>query len=141
MSDDVGEENFRDKLILDLRKLGINAVNLRGGTFDLIIEGNRPYVVELKRMRNKPIGVYDEGNRGFRFTEEQTREISQMKSPPIVIAFDKDEYYLLLPDWVKEETSSRLEFGTAIMSLKNCEFPNPLTYQQLVQEISKMTKS
>lgn len=139
MSHDMGEEEFRNKLIRDLRKRGINAVNLHRGTFDLIVEGNRPYVVELKRIREKPIGVYDEGNKGFRFTEEQTEEISNMEFPPVVIAFEGEEYYLLTPDWIQEEVGGRLEHGTAILSFKYCQFPNSLTYEQLLEKLVRLT--
>lgn len=137
--DNIKENEFRDKLIRDLERREINVVNLHGGTFDLIIEGNRPCVVELKRMQDKPIGVYDEGNKGFKFTKEQTEEIYKMEFPPIVIAFERDKYYLLKPKWVQDEVIDRLEFGTAILSLKFCEFPEPLTYERLTEEIVKLT--
>lgn len=139
MSRERSESRFGNKLIQDLRQRGINVANLHKGTFDLIIEGARPYVAELKRMRDKPIGVWDEGNRGFTFTEEQTEEISNMKFPPVVIAFGKDEHYLLSPEWVQEEVSARLEHGTAILSLKHCDFPNPLNYEELIEEIVRLT--
>jgi len=139
MSHKRSESRFKDRLIRDLRKKGINVVNLHRGTFDLIIEGNRPYIVELKRMRDKPIGVWEEGNKGFTFTEEQTEEISNMKFPPIVIAFEKNKNYLLTPEWVQEEVSGRLEHGTAILSIKYCDFPKPLTYEKLIEEITRLT--
>jgi len=50
-------------------------------------------------------------------TEEQTREITQMKFPPLVIAFDNDEYYLLFPDWVKKEAVSDLNLERQLFHL------------------------
>lgn len=135
------EHKFRDKLIQDLKQFKdrINVVNLHGGTFDLIIEGNRPYIIEIKKIRDKPIGVWDEENRGFIFSKEQTKEISRMKFPPIVVAFEKDKYYLLPPEWVQEEVKCRLEHGTAILSIKYCEFPSSLTYEKLIEELMRLT--
>ena len=135
------ENRFRNKLIQDLKQFKdrINVINLHGGTFDLIIEGNRPYIVEIKYMRDKPIGPYDEGNRGFILSEAQTEEICQMKFPPVVVAFEETKYYLLSSEWVQEEVKCRLEHGTAILSLKYCEFPNPLTYEKLIEELVRLT--
>ena len=74
------EAESREGLIRDLQKKGISIVNLYTGTFDLIVEGKRPFVCELKRMAE---GTRFSGDReAFKFTKEQTREIMKMKFPP-----------------------------------------------------------
>jgi len=39
----------------------------------------------------------------------------------------------------EKRSGERFEFGTAIISLKYCEFPDPLTYEQLIEEITRLT--
>lgn len=121
-------------MILDLKNRGINAVNLHGGTFDLIVEGKRPFVSEIKRMVKGTRFLGDE--EGFKFTKDQTREIRKMRFPPFVIAFTEDgRYYFLSPDWIKEQVEDLKEYPTAIMMPSAREFPPAKSYLDVLEEI------
>jgi hypothetical protein len=55
-----------------------------------MIEAKQPYIVDIKRVKDKvqpnlPI-------KGIQFTPDQTTGIIDMKFPPIVVAFDGDDY-------------------------------------------------
>ena len=133
------EDQIRQKVIEDIENRGFNVINLGNGTFDLIIEGKRPYLVELKIMKDSPRGFIEPDNFGFTFSNQQTMEISKTKYPPIVLAFDmdskRDKNHLLMPEWVKEETEGRLGFDTAILSTKFCDFPKPIKYSELINKL------
>jgi len=92
------EEEFKNNVIRDLQSSGVNVVNMRGGTFDLIIEGKRPFVCEVKRITTEGHRGFKEMEKGFSFTREQTSEILKMRFPPFVIAFHQEECYFLEPD-------------------------------------------
>jgi len=46
---DLLESEFQETLIRDSKRRGINVVGLHGGTFDLIVEGKRSFVCEIKK--------------------------------------------------------------------------------------------
>lgn len=130
------EAEFRDAFILDLQKRGINVVNLHGGTFDLIVEGKRPFVCELKRMAEGTRFLGDQ--EGFKFTEEQTKEILRMKFPPFVIAFTEDgRYYFLAPNWIKEQVEDLKEYPTAIMMPSARQFAPAKSYVEVLEDTVK----
>jgi len=129
-----GEEEFRNNLVQDLQSRGINVVNLRGGTFDLVIEGKRPYVCEIKRMTRGTRFLGDE--EGFKFTEAQTKEIKNMKFPPFIITFASGgRHYFLSPDWIKEQVEDLREYATAIMMPSARQFPPAMSYSRILEEI------
>lgn len=131
------EEEFRNNFIRDLRSNGINVVNMRGGTFDLIVEGRRPFVCEVKRITSGGHRGFKESEKGFSFTKEQTSEILEMKFPPLVIAFCQKDCYFLEPDWVKREVIDLREYETAIMYFSVRPFPPARTYAEILKEIIK----
>jgi hypothetical protein len=113
------EQEFRDKLVSDLQLSGINVVNMRAGTFDLIIEGKRPFVCEVKRITSKGLRGFQENEKGFKFSKEQTSEILKMKFPPFVVAFHQKECYFLEPDWVARALRTTF-LATCMKSLRTC---------------------
>jgi len=128
------ESNFRETIIHDLKNKGINVVNLHGGTFDLIVEGKRPFVCEIKRMAKGTRFFGDE--EGFKFTADQTREIRNMRFPPFVVVFTEDgRYYFLSPDWVKEQVEDLKEYPTAIMMPNARQFPSAKSYLKVLEKI------
>ncbi len=131
------EEKFRNRLIRDLDSRGVNVVNLKGGTFDIIIEGNRPIIGEIKRITKGGHRGFEEDEKGFSFTEEQSKEIPKMKFPPFVVAFYENEIYFLDPNWVKREVTDLMEYKTAIMYFSVRPFPTPITYSELIEKIIK----
>jgi hypothetical protein len=138
------------KLEKDLENRGINVVCLgENATFDLIIEGDRPYVVELKRVMSPPPGLpWEKKERGFRFTETQHSEIAKMKFPPLVLAFDEKGYYWFDPALVKREVKERDAYKKAIFAsgpkTETPEFEviynNPLTYEDLLKKLEAFVK-
>jgi hypothetical protein len=136
------EGEFRDKLVSDLQSSGINVVNMRGGTFDLVIEGKRPFVCEVKRIKLGGCRGFPEPNaKCFKYSEEQTIEILKMKFPPFVVAFYQKECYFLEPDWVKENVTDLKEFKVAIMDFNARQFPPAMTYAEVLKEIIKFVSN
>lgn len=133
----VKEEEFRNNLIRDLQSRGINVVNIRGGTFDLIIEGKRPFVCEVKRIISGGHRGFKESEKGFSFTKEQTNEILKMRFPPFVIAFHQRDCYFLEPNWVEREVTDLKEYETAIMYFSVRPFPPAKTYAEILEEVIK----
>ena len=133
------EEIFRIKFIQHLLKKDINSINLGNGTFDLIVEGNRPYIVEFKKLQILSLKENLVKNRGFFFTATQIKAISKMKFPPIVIAFDLflDENYLFPPLWVQKEVVCREKYGEVLITTYFCEFPPSVTFEELINKISR----
>jgi len=133
------EEQFRNRLIRDLRSMKINAVNLHAGTFDLLVEGVRPFVCELKRMAKGTRFMGDE--EGLKFTEDQTAEILRMSFPPFVLAFSPDGgHYFLTPDWVKEQVEDLSEYATAILMPSAREFPPAMTYTEVLRKVEEFVR-
>ena len=95
----MNEEDLRTIVIRDLQAKGINVINFKSGTFDLIVEGNNSILLELKMItdgRKRGFIETEEGNKkGFSFTEDQTREILKTKFPIYVLANDGHDYYNL----------------------------------------------
>ena len=131
----MNEEEIRTKLIFDLNSRGVSIVNLKGGTFDIIIEGNRPFVGEIKRITVGGFRGFEEDEKGFSFTAEQSKAIPKMKFPPFVVAFYDNKYYFLTPEWVKREVTDLKEYRTAIMHFSVRPFPTPISYSELVKKI------
>jgi len=100
------------------------------------VEGKRPFVCELKRMAKGTRFLGDE--EGFKFTEEQTKEILKMKFPPFVIAFTEDDrYYFLSPNWIKEQVGDLKEYPTAILMPSARPFPPAKSRAEIIEDIVK----
>lgn len=125
----------------DLLSRDINTVNMRQGTFDLIIEGSRPFICELKQITEGGLRGFKESEKGFSFTPEQTGEILKMKFPPFVIAFflthSGKDCYFLDTEWVKREVTDLKEFDRAIMYFSVRPYPPAKTYAETVKEVIK----
>ena len=100
----MNEEDLRTLVIRDLQAKGINVINFKSGTFDLMVEGSTPIILELKLitgggksgLRNPD----SENKKGFSFTEDQMRELLKTRFPIYVLANDEHNYYLFDPKWV-----------------------------------------
>ncbi|DAC72861.1 MAG TPA: hypothetical protein DSN98_03030 [Thermoplasmata archaeon] len=101
----MNEEDLRTIVIRDLQAKGINVMNFKSGTFDLMVEGSNPLILELKMITvGGKKGFIEKENvhkKGFAFTEDQTHEILKSKFPVYVLANDGHDYYLFNPKWVK----------------------------------------
>jgi len=130
----MNEREFQKRLMADLQKRGVNVVDFCKGTFDLLVEGVRPFVCEIKLFGTGVRGFQEE-EKGFVFTEDQTKEILRMKFPPFVVVSDDDKCYFLPPDWVKREVEDLKEFPKAIMMLSIRPFPIPKNYEETLEQI------
>jgi len=103
------ENDFRDKIIKDLRKQGIPIISLGSGTFDAYIESIG--FVEMKRLGWNPKYHMP----AIEFTPPQTQALKVLKTKPFVLVFGNDEkerYYLLKPEDVKLKLSTRMKYET-----------------------------
>lgn len=144
------EETLRKKIIRDLLTKRINGINLKSGTFDLLIEGNYPTILELKIITGggkRGFVETEEGNmKGFTFTPDQTREILKMKFPIYVLAKDGNDYYLFEPKWVKKQVIDLKDYNRAIIyefrwNEKKYGIVQPITYNHAINKIAKVVKS
>jgi hypothetical protein len=145
--DSMNEEDLRTILIRDLHAKGINVINFKNGTFDLIVEGDNPFILELKMITSGEkrgyIETKDGNKKGFTFTEDQTRELSKTKFPIYVLANDGHDYYLFDPKWVKlqVEDLKKNDSVTIYESRWNDNEWNvvsPITYDVAINNILKI---
>lgn len=121
--------------------MGVNVINLKGGTFDIIIEGKRPFIGEIKKITKGGHRGFKENEKGFSFSEEQTKEIPKMRFPPFVVAFYHNECYFLEPDWVKREVTDLMDYKKAIMYFSIRPFPAATTYSEIIENIIDFIKN
>lgn len=143
------EETLRNKVIRDLKSNRINTINLKSGTFDLMVEGRSPFFLELKILKKGGLSGFEdhrEGLRkGFAFTEDQTREIFKMKFPVFVLAKDEKDYYFFNNDWVKWNVKDLEGFPRAIIyefrwNDKEYDVIPPISYDEAISTISKLVR-
>ena len=100
----MNEEDLRTIVIRDLHAKGINVINFKSGTFDFLVEGSNPIILELKMItgggKRGFIGTEEGNKKGFTFTEDQMRELLKTRFPIYVLANDEHNYYLFDPKWV-----------------------------------------
>jgi hypothetical protein len=103
----MNEEDLKTIVIRDLHAKGTNVINLKNGTFDLLIEGSNPIILELKMITNNAKKGYTETTtetkKGFTFTEDQIHELLKTRFPIYVLANDGHNYYLFDPKWMKTQ--------------------------------------
>ena len=143
----MNEEDLRTIVIRDLHAKGINVINFKSGTFDLMVEGSNPIILELKMITGggkRGFIETEEGNKkGFTFTEDQTREILKTKFPIYVLANDGHDYYLFDPKWVKFQVEDLKRHDKAIIyesrwNDKEWNVVSPITYDVAINNIVKI---
>ena len=143
----MNEEDLRTIVIRDLHAKGVNVINFKGGTFDLLVEGSTPIILELKMITEgakRGVREAEEGNtKGFTFTEDQIPEILKTKFPIYVLANDGHNYYLFDPKWVKLQVEDLKRHDQQIIteSQWNNEDWNsisPITYDVAINNIVKI---
>jgi hypothetical protein len=143
----MNEEDLRTIVIRDLQEKGINVINFKTGTFDLIIEGSNPIILELKMIicggKRGFIEAEEENKKGFIFTEDQTRELLKTKFPIYVLANDGHNYYLFDPKWVKFQVEDLKRYDRAIIyesrwNDKDWNSISPITYDVAINNIVKI---
>ena len=143
----MNEDDLRTIVIRDLHAKGINVINFKSGTFDLIVEGSNPIILELKMITGGEkrgfIEIAEGNKKGFTFTEDQTREILKAKFPIYVLANDGHDYYLFDPKWVKFQVEDLKECDRAIIyefRWNDTEWNviSPITYDVAINTIVKI---
>jgi hypothetical protein len=143
----MNEEDLRTIVIRDLHAKGINVINFKSGTFDLMVEGSNSIILELKMITDggkRGFIETEEGNKkGFTFTEDQTREILKAKFPIYVLANDGRDYYLFDPKWVKFQVEDLKEHDKAILyefrwNDTQLNVVSPTTYDIAINNIVKI---
>ncbi|VVB62027.1 Uncharacterised protein [uncultured archaeon] len=143
----MNEEDLRTLVIRDLHAKGINVINFKSGTFDLLVEGSTPIILELKMITGggkRGCNETEEGNKkGFTLTEDQTREILKTRFPIYALANDGHDYYLFDPKWMKVQVEDLKKYDRAILyeSRWNDTGWNavlPITYDVAINSIVKI---
>jgi hypothetical protein len=143
----MNEEDLRTIVIRDLHAKGINAINFNNGTFDLMVEGSNPIILELKMItgggKSGCIETEGKNKKGFSFTEDQMRELLKTKFPIYVLANDGHDYYLFDPKWVKFQVEDLKGHDRAIIyefrwNDKEWNVVSPITYDVVINNIVKI---
>jgi|GEM_PF-1379968 hypothetical protein len=145
----MNEEDLRTIVIRDLQAKGINVINFKSGTFDLMVEDDNPIILELKMITGggkRGFLETEEGNKkGFTFTEDQTRELLKTKFPIYILANDGSDYYLFDPKWVKFQVEELKRQDKSIVYESRWNDNNwnnvpPITYDKAINNIVKIVK-
>jgi len=143
----MNEENLRTIVIRDLQAKGINVINFKSGTFNLIVEGNNPIILELKMItdggKRGVVKTEKENKKGFTFTEDQMRELLKTRFPIYVLANDEHNYYLFDPKWVKFQVEDLKGRDRAIIDESrwndtDWNAVSPITYDVAINNIVKI---
>ena len=143
----MNEEDLRTIVIRDLHAKGINVINFKSGTFDLMVEGSNPIILELKIItgggKRGFIENGEENKKEFTFMEDQIREILKTKFPIYVLANDEHDYYLFDPKWVKFQVEDLKGHDRAIIyefrwNNKDWNVVSPITYDVAINNIVKI---
>jgi hypothetical protein len=143
----MNEDDLRTIVIRDLQAKGINVINFKSGTFDLMVEGSNPIILELKMITGIGKSGFietEEGNKkGFSFTEDQIRELLKTKFPIYVLANDGHDYYLFDPKWVKFQVEDLKGHDRAIIyefrwNDTEWNVVSPITYDVAINNIVKI---
>jgi len=143
----MNEENLRTIVIRDLQAKGINVINFKSGTFNLIVEGNNPIILELKMItdggKRGVVKTEKENKKGFTFTEDQMRELLKTRFPIYILANDEHNYYLFDPKWVKFQVEDLKGRDRAIIDESrwtdtDWNAVSPITYDVAINNIVKI---
>jgi len=115
----MNEDDLRTIVIRDLHAKGINVIDFKSGTFDLMVEGSHSIILELKMITDiGKRGCIETGagnKKGFAFTEDQMHELLKTKFPIYILANDGHDYYLFDPKWVKFQVEGLKGHDRAIL--------------------------
>lgn len=143
----MNEEDLKTIVIRDFHAKGVNVINLQNGTFDLLVEGSNPMILELKIITNTAKKSYPgnmgENKKGFSFTEDQIHELLKTQFPIYVLANDGHNYYLFDPKWVKAQVKDLKGQDKAILDESRWNDTDwntvpPLTYDVAINTIIKI---
>jgi hypothetical protein len=143
----MNEEDLRTIVLRDLQAKGINVINFKSGTFDLMVEGNNSMILELKMItdvaKRGSIEAEDRKKKGFTFTEDQMRELRKTRFPVYILANDGHNYYLFDPRWVKFQVEDLKGHDRAIIDESRWNDTDwngisPITYDVAINNIVKI---
>jgi len=143
----MNEEDLRTIVLRDLQAKGINVINFKSGTFDLLVEGSNPMILELKMIadvaKRGSIEAKDGNKKGFTFTEDQMHELLKTRFPVYVLANDGHNYYLFDPKWVKFQVEDLKGHDRTIVyesrwNDTDWNSVSPITYDVAINNIVKI---
>lgn len=143
----MNEDDLKTIVIRDLQAKGVNVINLKNGTFDALIEGDNPMILELKMITTTTKKGYtqtkNENTKGFTLTEDQVHELLKTRFPIYVLANDGHHYYLFDPKWMKTQVQNRKAQDNTIIDesrWNNTDWNTvpPLTYDGAINTILKI---
>jgi len=143
----MNEEDLRTIVVRDLQAKGINVISFKSGTFDLMVEGSNPILLELKMITDVAksgfIAARDGNKKGFTFTEDQMHELLKTRFPIYVLANDGHNYYLFDPKWVKLQVEDLKGHDRAIIDESrwndtDWSSVSPITYDVAINNLVKI---
>jgi len=143
----MNKEDLRIIVVRDLQAKGVNVISFKSGTFDLIVEGSNPILLELKMITDVAkrgfIDARDGNKKGFTFTEDQMHELLKTRFPIYVLANDGHNYYLFDPKWVKLQVEDLKGHDRAIIDESrwndtDWSSVSPITYDVAINNLVKI---
>jgi hypothetical protein len=143
----MNEEDLRTIVIRDLQAKGINVINFKSGTFDVLVEGSNPMILDLKMItagvKRRLSEKEGKNKKEFTFTEDQMHELLKTKFPIYVLANDGHDYYLFDPKWVKVQVEDLKGHDRAVLyesrwNDTDWSSVSPITYDVAINTIVKI---
>jgi len=143
----MNKEDLRTIVVRDLQAKGVNVISFKSGTFDLIVEGSNPILLELKMITDVAkrgfIDARDGNKKGFSFTEDQMHELLKTRFPIYVLANDGHNYYLFEPKWLKLQVEDLKGHDRAIIDESrwndtDWSSVSPITYDVAINNLVKI---
>ena len=104
----INEKEFKNRLVPDFEKEGLNILDLKSSVLDLFIDTGKRYFVELKIAKK---GYKSRSKKKGLDLSTQTEIIKKMENLPIILACDEDDpdtCNLVTPEKLKTLTEKRI---------------------------------
>ena len=140
------EETLRNKVIRDLQAKRINVINLHKGTFDTLVDGANPFLLELKVIKETRRQEFKKEEPLLEYTEDQCDEIPKAKFPVYVLAKYDNDYFLFNPKWVRKHIKMLTVDETYDRAIINewrrneDDIASSITYDEAINNIVKIAQ-
>lgn len=143
------ESEMRDRLLKDAKAIGIHLIDMRQGTFDLLLDAPVPRLIELKMVGENPHWVNVADHYGFKFGRAKTEEMGEMRNKaliPFVIGCDNiwpDErrFYFITGESLKSAMDmKRRKYEKMIFNRhrENHLFREHVTWEEVLERLRKL---
>jgi hypothetical protein len=140
------EETLRNKVIRDLQAKKINVINFHKGTFDTLVDGTNPFLLEMKVIKETGRQEFKKEEPLFEYTEDQCNEIPKAKFPVYVLAKYDNDYFLFNPKWVRKHIKMLTvddRYDRAIINewrRNEDDVVSSITYDEAINNIAKIAQ-